>query len=93
MSACNADVTCCLHSCCCCCVCCCRNEALHIADHELQMFLRTLHKQLETVALHPSPAYMVRGSSRSAVAQGIGYAAGHSGSLRQLQCTPAQHTR
>ncbi|WIA11081.1 hypothetical protein OEZ85_011230 [Tetradesmus obliquus] len=34
------------------------NEALHIADHELQMFLRTLHKQLETVALHPSPAHM-----------------------------------
>jgi hypothetical protein len=24
------------------------------------MFLRTLHKQLETVALHPSPAHMVR---------------------------------
>jgi hypothetical protein len=39
---------------------CCSNEALHIADHELQMFLRTLHKQLETVALHPNPAYMVR---------------------------------
>jgi hypothetical protein len=55
--------------------CCCSNEALHIPDHELQMFLRTLHKQLETVALHPTPAYMVRwqqqqGSSKAAAAAG-----------------------
>jgi uncharacterized protein YcfL len=47
-----------------CCVCCCSNEALHVLDHELQMFLRTLHKQLETVALHPSPAFMVSGSKQ-----------------------------
>eukprot|EP00878_Enallax_costatus_P035101 GHUV01039077.1.p1 GENE.GHUV01039077.1~~GHUV01039077.1.p1 ORF type:complete len:332 (+),score=22.17 GHUV01039077.1:218-1213(+) len=35
------------------------NEALHIADHDLQLYLRTLHNQLDTVALHPSPEHML----------------------------------
>ncbi|KAF8068242.1 Ocrl [Scenedesmus sp. PABB004] len=34
------------------------NMALHLADHELQAFLKSLHNQLETVALHPAPSYM-----------------------------------
>jgi hypothetical protein len=38
---------------------CCSNEALHIGDHDLQVFLKALHNQLETVALHPDPQRMV----------------------------------
>lgn len=34
------------------------NQGLVIEDHELQAQLRTLHNQLETVALHPSPKHM-----------------------------------
>lgn len=41
-----------------------RNEALHIADYELQMFLRTLHNQLDTVALHPTPEHVVGDAPR-----------------------------
>lgn len=32
-----------------------------LEDHELQAQLRTLHNQLETVALHPSPKHLVCG--------------------------------
>lgn len=35
------------------------NEALHIAEHDLQVYLKSLHNQLDTVALHPEPGQMV----------------------------------
>jgi hypothetical protein len=31
-----------------------------VADHDLQLYLKTLHNQLSTVALHPEPGQMVR---------------------------------
>eukprot|EP00877_Chromochloris_zofingiensis_P012803 jgi/Chrzof1/7777/Cz02g36110.t1 len=31
-------------------------EGLYVHDHELLVFLRSLHNQMETVALHPEPA-------------------------------------
>lgn len=37
-----------------------RNEALHVGEHDLQVYLKSLHNQLESVALHPDPAKMVR---------------------------------
>jgi hypothetical protein len=36
------------------------NHGLSVADHELQTHLRSLHSQLETVALGPRPTRMVR---------------------------------
>jgi len=36
-----------------------RNEALHVGEHDLQVYLKSLHNQLEAVALHPDPAKMV----------------------------------
>lgn len=42
----------------------CRNEALHVGEHDLQVFLKSLHNELDTVALHPDPSRMV-GDPRS----------------------------
>jgi hypothetical protein len=38
----------------------CRNEALHVGEHDLQVFLKALHNELDTVAVHPDPVRMVR---------------------------------
>lgn len=38
----------------------CRNEALHVGEHDLQVVLKSLHNELDTVALHPEPSRMVR---------------------------------
>eukprot|EP00775_Hariotina_reticulata_P009952 gene9952-10107_t len=35
------------------------NEALHVADHDLLLYLKSLHNQLDTVALHPTPGHMM----------------------------------
>jgi hypothetical protein len=40
---------------------CSSNHGLSVADHELQTHLRSLHSQLETVALGPRPTRMVWG--------------------------------
>lgn len=40
------------------------NEGLHVSDHDLLLYLKSLHNQLDTVALHPSAAHMVRGRAK-----------------------------
>jgi hypothetical protein len=41
----------------------CSNEALHVAEHDLQLFLKALHNELDTVSLHPDPTRMVGAST------------------------------
>ena len=38
---------------------CCRNEGLVVQDHDLLVFLKALHNQLDTIALHPEPRHLV----------------------------------
>lgn len=39
---------------------CCSNEGLFVGEHDLQLYLKGLHNQLESVALHPQPGHLVR---------------------------------